>query len=232
MTEPGGEGCARRGWTEWSAWGDNLISRPLMLDIDLRFITFASSSSSDSCLPFAFLFSLSRLETPSLRPRLPAPAAVLAITKSSRLARNAAAARTCVLFSVKRAGMKKRETPVDFALLDAGAIAFSFTGEPADAFDAREGAFALDAERADLDLRTSPVRHTLRARGSPFHRARGPRAREKDFRVSPRRAADWQRGSRFARHADGARFAARTWNSLRHARRPPSSSTSSRQNET
>ena len=81
VTETAGEGCTRRGWAERRAWGDNLISRPLMLDIDLRFITFASSSSSDSCLPFAFLFSLSRLETPSLRPRLPAPAAVLAITR-------------------------------------------------------------------------------------------------------------------------------------------------------
>jgi hypothetical protein len=92
-------------------------------------------------------------------------------------------ARVC---SVKRAGMKKRETPVDLTLFDAEAIAFTFTGEPADAFDARAGAFALDAERADLDLRTGPVRHTLSARGSPFHRARRTRARETRFSRQPR----------------------------------------------
>jgi len=156
-----------------------------MLDMDLRFITFASSSSSDSCLPFAFLFWLSRLETPSLRPRLPVPAAVIAITRCSRLARTAAAARTCVLSEPER---RKRETPVDFALLGAGAIAFSFTGEPADAFDDRVGALALDAERADLDLCARVPSDKRVVRGAVC--ARGERARGKDFRVSPGRAAD------------------------------------------
>ena len=51
-----------------------------MLDSDLSFMTFSSSSSSESSLPFAFLFSLSRWTTPSLRPRLPS-ANIKAITK-------------------------------------------------------------------------------------------------------------------------------------------------------